>query len=74
MEIRIDKKELTEAIQIANLAVGSNAKLPVLNNILFEINEGNLMMTSTDLEVFIKHSISPCINYYFPSHKRDISL
>lgn len=58
MEIMINKEELIEALQIANLAVGSNAKLPVLNNILFEINEGNLTTTSTDLEVFIKHSIT----------------
>jgi len=57
MELRMEKDRIVQALQITNLAVNSKTALPILSNLLWEIDEKYLTMTATDLEIFIRHRV-----------------
>jgi len=58
MELIIDRDQLVQALQFTNLAVSSKPTIEILSNLLLEINKGSLIITSTDLDIFIKHRIA----------------
>lgn len=52
------KNDLLHGVQVSFNAVSSRATLPILSNILVESTTGGINLTSTDLEVSIKCSVT----------------
>ena len=50
MNIIVSTSELLKKLQIINGVIGSNTVLPILEDILFDINKNKLVLFSTDLE------------------------
>ncbi|MEM9823827.1 MAG: DNA polymerase III subunit beta [Bacteroidota bacterium] len=57
MKFSVSSSDLLKQLQIANGAIGSNPVLPILEDFLFTINDGNLSISATDLETSIKTTI-----------------
>ncbi len=58
MKFRVNRKEFYQAIQNIIGVVPVKTTLPVLGNILFDLQESTLTMTGTDLEVSISTKLS----------------
>lgn len=54
MKIEILKENLKTGLNIIEKVVGKNLSLPILNNVLMDIEDSFLSLTSTDLETSIK--------------------
>ncbi len=61
MIITVDRNELALRLRKLLSVVGSKTTLPVLNNVLLEAAEGKLFLTTTDLEVCIRTSITAVV-------------
>jgi DNA polymerase-3 subunit beta len=57
MKIVVSKEKLMFALRKVLSVVSSRTTLPVLNNILMEASEGQLILTTTDLEVCISTQV-----------------
>jgi DNA polymerase-3 subunit beta len=57
MEIICKREELLKGIQTVQTVVGTKSTLPVLANVLLEVNAEKMDMTATDLEVGVKCSV-----------------
>jgi DNA polymerase-3 subunit beta len=57
MEIICKREELLKGIQTVQTVVGTKSALPVLANVLLEVNAEKMDMTATDLEVGVKCSV-----------------
>ena len=57
MDLRITKEALAEGIQIVQNAVSQKSSLPILSNVLLEVDKENLKLTATDLDIGICCSI-----------------
>lgn len=55
--IRCDLKELLPAVGLLNALIPTKTPKPILENILFEVQEGKLHLFATDLEVGLKISL-----------------
>jgi len=53
MEIKTTKDTLMEGIQIVQNAISPKSSLPILNNVLLEVEGNNLKLTATDLDIGI---------------------
>jgi DNA polymerase-3 subunit beta len=58
MKFIVNSTALLKELQKLNSVISSNNTLPILDNFLFEINEGNMAVTASDLEVTMKVAIS----------------
>jgi DNA polymerase-3 subunit beta len=58
MKFIVNSTALLRELQKLNSVISSNNTLPILDNFLFEINEGNMAVTASDLEVTMKVAIS----------------
>lgn len=58
MRFSISSAELKEQLQIINGAIGSNPVLPILEDILFQIEGDTLKIAATDLETFVTAELS----------------
>jgi len=58
MKFTIDKKLFEESLNIVERAISNRNTLPVLNNVFLNVKNGNLELTTTNLEIAIKTSIS----------------
>lgn len=56
MKFEIEQRELLKHINIAQKAISSRTTLPILEGILFEVEDNKLTLKSTDLELGIKTS------------------
>ncbi|WP_300409289.1 DNA polymerase III subunit beta [Lagierella sp.] len=56
MKFEINQKELLKHINIAQKAISSRTTLPILEGILFEVEDNKLTLKATDLELGIKTS------------------
>lgn len=65
MEFKINSRDLLNAAQIVATAIASNPALPILEDLLFEVDNNNLTITASDLEVSIKGNIAcdSCHNF-----------
>lgn len=57
MKFNVSSADLLKQLQIAGGAIGSNPVLPILEDFLFVVEDGNLIVTATDLETSIKVSL-----------------
>lgn len=57
MKFSVSSSELLKRLQIASGAIGSNPVLPILEDFLFTINGGKLIIAATDLETSITTEI-----------------
>jgi DNA polymerase-3 subunit beta len=57
MKFSVSSSELLKHLQVGSGAIGSNPVLPILEDFLFQINDGALKITSTDLETSICTSL-----------------
>ena len=57
MKVKCSKDELFNGLQQIQNIVSNKTTLPILSNVLLETHEGNLTLTSTDLEVGMKLSV-----------------
>ena len=57
MRLTCSQKELADALNITNKAVGINVTLPVLNNVLVKAEGKKLFFTATNLEIAINYWI-----------------
>ncbi len=59
MKLEIKTSELGKALQIVQGLTSTKSTLPILSNILLETTGKNLVLTTTDLEVAIAHTVIP---------------
>jgi DNA polymerase-3 subunit beta len=52
MKFTVPSSELLKKLQTANGAISSNPVLPILEDFLFTLSDGELIITATDLETF----------------------
>lgn len=57
MKFKCQQENLLEGIQIVLKAVSMKSTLPILNGILFELEENQLTLSATDLELAIKYRV-----------------
>ncbi len=57
MKFQIDKKSFEEQLLIVSRAINSKTTLPVLSNVLLKVENGNLFLTTTNLEIAIETSV-----------------
>jgi len=58
MKVKIDREEMTKALQEVVSATPSRSTLPILSNLLLECHNEKLKITATDLEICIRKYIS----------------
>lgn len=58
MEFKVNSKDLEKLLSKVIPAVPNRTPMPILENFLFEINEGELTVTATDLEVALRSSMN----------------
>ncbi|SDC43596.1 MULTISPECIES: DNA polymerase III subunit beta [unclassified Candidatus Frackibacter] len=58
MQIKVNKKELYEGIQIVSKAVSSKSTLPILSGILIKTVNDKLKLVGTDLEIGIECNVN----------------
>lgn len=58
MKITVTQENLSRALNIVSRVASSRTTLPVLNNILMCTDNGQLLLTATNLELFIVESIN----------------
>jgi len=71
MEININSKELLDSVKVVGVCVRQKNSLPILDNLLFEISQGKLVITadnleirtSIEMEIKSKGDLSVCIPY-----------
>ncbi len=54
MKFTCTQENLKQALQHASGAAGKNIHLPILNNILVQVSEGSVVMTTTNLEMAVQ--------------------
>jgi len=59
MEFKIEKREFLKGLERTLSVVERRNTMPSLNHALFEVNDGNIQISATDLEIFIT-STSKC--------------
>lgn len=59
MKFSIDQRDLLEGLQKVSGVVPAKSPTPVLENVLFELDEKILKITGTDLEVSVTTEVSP---------------
>jgi DNA polymerase-3 subunit beta len=52
------RSNIKEAISLIEKAIGENANLPILKNILIETKDGVIVFTATNLEIAITHKVT----------------
>ena len=57
MKFKVYQEQLKQAVNVVNLAVGAKMSIPILSNMLFELNGENLVLTGTDLDGFIQYAM-----------------
>lgn len=57
MKFSIEKDQILEALQKVQSIVGQRTTLPILSNVLLEVGDGKLTLTTTDMEVSVRTSI-----------------
>jgi len=57
MKFRISKESLLDGLQQVQSVVSSRATLPILSNVLLEVEDGQLKLTTTDLDVVISGQV-----------------
>ncbi|HEX7358785.1 MAG TPA: DNA polymerase III subunit beta, partial [Ignavibacteriaceae bacterium] len=58
MEFKINSKILEKLLSKIIPAVPSRTPMPILENFLFEIKDGLLTVTATDLEIALRSSLN----------------
>lgn len=54
MKFSVTKEKLLEALQQVQNVVSTRTTLPILSNVLLQANEGELYLTTTDLDVGVR--------------------
>ena len=62
MKFKVNQKDLSKAISIVQKAVATKNTMEILKGIYFEIEDGNLLLTTNNMEVGIQTSV-PCEVY-----------
>ncbi len=57
MEITVDKEVLRRAVQQVSTAIQAKSTIPILNNILFEVNNGKLTLYASNMDFSIRGSL-----------------
>ena len=57
MKFSCDQQTLLKALNIVNKAVSPRITIPILKGILFTVKDNKLVMTSSDMDMTIKHTI-----------------
>lgn len=57
MRISSLQKNLKQGLSIVSHIAGKNASLPILNNILIEAKDGNIKLTTTNLEIGVVYTV-----------------
>ena len=57
MKFRISKEKFLEGLQQVQNVVSSRATLPILSNVLLELEKGQIRMTTTDLDVVVSGKV-----------------
>ena len=57
MKFSCDQQTLLKALNIVNKAVSPRITIPILKGILFTVRDNKLVMTSSDMDMTIKHTI-----------------
>lgn len=58
MKVTITQENLSQALNIVSRIASSRTTLPILDNILMQTDNGQLLLTATNLELFITDSIN----------------
>ena len=90
MKFSIEKDQILEALQKVQSIVGQRTTLPILSNVLLEVDNGTLTLSTTDMEVSVRTSLEasvyesgsttlPARRFFsicreLPSHQIDITV
>ena len=58
MEFKVNSKELEKLLSKIIPAVPTRTPMPILENFLFEVKDGQLTIYATDLEISLKSSLN----------------
>ena len=58
MKFNVNQQDLQQALNYCQGVIEKRSTLPILSNVLLEINSGNLTITATDLDLIFIHKIS----------------
>ncbi len=58
MNFVVSSKTLLQQLQIIGSVISSNSNVPILNDFLFEVQDGNLTITGSDIETTISTQLS----------------
>src|SRR5580658_4529514 len=61
MKLSVSKEKLLEGLQTVQNVVSTRTTLPILSNVLLEAEDGQLRLTTTDLDVGVRGSIEATI-------------
>jgi DNA polymerase-3 subunit beta len=61
MKLSVSKEKLLEGLQTVQNVVSTRTTLPILSNVLLEAQDGQLLLTTTDLDVGIRGGIEATI-------------
>ena len=61
MKLSVSKEKLLEGLQIVQNVVSTRTTLPILSNVLLEAADGQLRLTTTDLDVGVRGSIEAVV-------------
>lgn len=57
MKFSVSQSELNQALSVVSKGISSHSTLPILSGILLKLDEGNLVLQSTDLDTSIEYVI-----------------
>ena len=58
MKFSVNQQDLQKSLAYCQGVIEKRSTLPILSNVLLEINSGNLTITATDLDLIFIHKIS----------------
>lgn len=61
MKLSVSKEKLLEGLQTVQNVVSTRTTLPILSNVLLEAGDGQLRLTTTDLDVGMRGAIEAAI-------------
>src|ERR1700739_1856667 len=57
MKFRVSKDKLLEGLSTVQNVVSTRTKLPILSNVLLQASDGEIRLTTTDLDVGVRRSV-----------------
>jgi DNA polymerase-3 subunit beta len=68
MKFSVSKDKLLEGLSTVQNVVRTRTTLPILSNVLLQASDGEIRLTTTDLDLGVRRSVEPKLNEQGPRH------